>query len=230
MKISVIIPAYNEEENLGATLDAILASDYPDFEVIVVDNASKDKTSDVATKKGVRVVHEKRKGTMWACEAGRKIARGEIIVRLDADCLPSSHWLARGAGYFRNPRVAAVSGPYHYFDAPKSFRHFALFCEKYMYAPMSALLSALNIGGIIIGGNSFMRASYLEQIGGFDTSITFYGDDTDVARRLSAKGKIVFDRQLILKTSGRRFKNEGTLKIISLYIFHFFRVLFVSKS
>ena len=227
MKISVIIPAYNEEENLGATLDAILASDYPDFEVIVSDNGSTDKTTEIARSKGVKVVREERKGTMWACEAGRKVATGEIIVRLDADCLPSKHWLSRGASYFENPKVAAVSGPYHYFDAPKFFRHFALFSEKYIYTPASAALSMLNIGGIIIGGNSFMRASYLREIGGFDTSIVFYGDDTDVAKRLSTKGKIIFDRRLVLKTSARRFKNEGTLKIIGLYIFHFFKAMFV---
>jgi len=121
-----------------------------------------------------------------------------------------------------------VSGPYDYFDGPKSFRNFSLFLEKNVYSTINAFLSKFRFGGIIIGGNSFMRAKMLQEIGGFDTSITFYGDDTDVAKRLSAKGKIIFDSQLVLKSSARRFKNEGTIKISVLYIFNFFKTVFIS--
>ena len=230
MKISVIIPAYNEEESLDKTLDAILASNYPNFEVIVVDNASTDKTSEIAKSKGVKVIYEERKGTMWACEAGRKVAQGEIIARLDADCLPEKGWLSKGARWFADKKVSAVSGPYDFFDSPTIFRYFALGIQKYVYVPIDFFLSALRIGGITIGGNTFMRASALEKINGFDTSITFYGDDTDVAKRLSATGKIIFDGSLILKSSARRFKSEGTTKIFILYIFHFFRVMFIGKN
>ena len=94
MKVSVIIPAYNEEKSLGQTLDAVMVSDYHDFEIIVSDNGSVDKTSEIARSKGVKVVSEKRKGTLWAREAGRKAATGEILVFLDADCLPEKTWLS----------------------------------------------------------------------------------------------------------------------------------------
>ncbi len=230
MKISVIIPALNEEKNIARTLDNIFSSNYPDFEVIVSDNGSVDKTSEIAASKGAKVVVEKRKGTMWACEAGRKIANGEIIVRLDADCLPKSDWLSRGAKHFANKKVVLVSGPYDYFDGPKGFRYFTLGLEKYIYAPVNAILSAMHVGGITLGGNTFIRTAALSAIGGFNTSITFYGDDTDLPKRLSSKGKIIFDGSLVLKTSARRFKNEGTIKIGATYIFHFFRVLFSSRN
>jgi glycosyltransferase involved in cell wall biosynthesis len=225
MKISVIIPAYNEEKNIASTLDAIFASDYPNFEVIVIDNASTDATHVIASKTGARVIREDRKGTMWACEAGRKIAHGDIIVRLDADCLPEKSWLARGATWFADKKISAVSGPYDYFDGPKTFRNLSLFFQKYFYAPLSYILSLGRKGGVLIGGNSFMRATALEKIGGFNTSIVFYGDDSDVAKRISSQGKIVFDNALILKTSARRFKAEGTLKIGTLYIFNFFKIM-----
>ena len=228
MKISVIIPAYNEEENITATLDALLACDYPDFEVIVIDNASKDKTFEVASKKNVKVIREERKGTMWACEAGRKIATGEIVARLDADCLPEKNWLAKGARWFADKKVSAVSGPYDYFDGPSVFRYFALGLQKYIYVPLNYFLIFFRIGGITIGGNTFMRAASLEKIHGFDTSITFYGDDTDVAKRLSTVGKVIFDGSLVIKTSARRFKSEGMLTISAKYVYHFFKVIFIS--
>ncbi len=228
MKISVIIPALNEEKNIGKAIDAILSSDYPNFEVIVSDNGSTDKTSDIARAKGVKVVREERKGTMWACEAGRKVAHGDIIVRLDADCLPETDWLSRGAKHFMDKKVVVVSGPYDYFDGPAGFRYFALGLEKYVYSPVNVILSMLSIGGITLGGNTFIRASALSSIGGFNTAITFYGDDTDLPKRLSSKGKIIFDGSLVLKTSARRFKTEGTIKIGARYIFHFFRILFSS--
>ena len=98
--ISIIIPAYNEEAFLAATLQAIFSQDYEHFEVLVVDNGSSDRTAEIARTFPVRLLHEKRQGTMWACECGRKQATGDIIVRMDADCLPPSDWLRRGVAHF----------------------------------------------------------------------------------------------------------------------------------
>ena len=75
----------------------------------------------------------------------------------------------------------------------------------------------------MIGGNSFFRADILEKAGGFNTAILFYGDDTEVARRMAAHGKVVFSTKLPIKTSARRFKDQGTYKITTFYIFHFFK-------
>ncbi len=229
MKVSVIIPALNEEKNIGKTLDAILSSDYPNFEVIVSDNGSTDKTSEVAKVKGVKVVREERKGTLWAREAGRKISSGKILAFLDADCLPENDWLSRGAKHFSDHKVIAVTGPYDYYDGPVFFRWFSLASQKYIYRPFNTLLRAFK-RGMLIEGNTFIRASTLEAIGGFDTSITFYGDGTDTAKRLAPHGKIIFDNSLTLKTSARRFKSEGAIKIVWLYIFFFFRTAFFRKT
>ncbi len=228
MKISVIIPAYNEEENLGKTLDAILSSDYPNFEVIVADNASTDKTSAIAAAKGAKVIYEKRKGTSSAREAGRKVASGKILAFLDADCLPEKDWLSRGAKHFDDHRVVAVTGPYDYYDGPIFFRWFSLNSQKYIWRPVNSIVRVFN-RGMLIEGNMFIRASTLETVGGFDVLITFYGDGTDTAKRLAPHGQIVFDKNLVLKTSARRFKREGTIKITAEYIFHFFRTAFFLK-
>ena len=229
MKVSVIIPAYNEEKSLGQTLDAVMVSDYHDFEIIVSDNGSVDKTSEIARSKGVKVVSEKRKGTLWAREAGRKAATGEILVFLDADCLPEKTWLSKGVKHFENPKVVAATGPYDYYDGSIFFRWLSLNSQKYIYSPFNAFIRIFD-RGMLIEGNTFIRASTMEAVGGFNTSITFYGDGTDTAKRLAPKGKIIFDRNLTLKTSARRFENEGTLKITALYLFHFFKTMLASRN
>ena len=132
MKISVIIPAHNEEKYLRQTLEAILAQDYPDFEVIVIDNASTDRTAEIARSfPGVKLVSESRKGTMWACERGRQEATGEIIVRMDADCLPEKDWLVKGVALFADSKVSGSSGPYNYYDADSFFRNFSLYFQVF---------------------------------------------------------------------------------------------------
>ena len=84
-KISVVVPAYNEALVISSTLRAILAQDYPDFEVIVVNNASTDNTAEIVHGfeisgkiPSVRLVHETKKGLLHARERGRKEARGQI--------------------------------------------------------------------------------------------------------------------------------------------------------
>ena len=72
-----------------------------------------------------------------------------------------------------------------------------------------------------------MRAETVKSFGGFNTDIAFYGDDTDTAKRLSKKGKVVFDNDLMIEGSFRRLKKEGKIKIPLTYIFYFFKVWMV---
>ncbi len=83
MKVSVIIPTLNEEESIGQTIDQIPKSD--DQEIMIVDGLSRDKTREIATSKGARVVEEKRKGYGRAYKTGFREAFGEIIATLDGD-------------------------------------------------------------------------------------------------------------------------------------------------
>lgn len=225
MKISVVIPAFNEQEYLGKTLEAVLAQNYPDFEVIVVNNASTDKTEIVAKSfSKVKVVTETNKGLLFARERGRKEAAGEIIANLDADCLPAPDWLSKAAHYFANPEIIAVTGPYDYYDAGSAFRKFSFATQRDIYRLVNNMMDTLHTGGILIGGNNLIRASALEAAGGYNTSIQFYGEDTDTARRISKLGKIFFSKEHIVKTSARRFKAEGTMKISAFYLYHFLKV------
>ncbi|MDE2038143.1 MAG: glycosyltransferase family 2 protein [Patescibacteria group bacterium] len=230
MKISVVIPAYNEERAIAASLTALMAQDHPDFEVILVDNASTDRTASVAASiPGVTVVSESRKGTMWACERGRSAATGELVVRMDADCLPDPRWLARGAAHFSDPSVVAATGPYDYYDASPVFRAATLIFQKIFYRWSNWAAQRARKGAVMIGGNSFMRASALAAAGGFNTDYVFYGDDTDTAKRMAGQGWVVFDPRLVIRSSARRFKAQGVLDLSRKYLVHFMKVIFSKK-
>ncbi len=228
MKISVVIPAYNEEESLANTLKAVLAQDYGDFEVIVVNNASTDRTAEVAAAFPVKVVFEARKGLLWAREAGRQAASGGIIANIDADCLPSPDWLSHAAAHFADDAVAAVTGPYDYHDGSAFFRTTSLLTQSHIYRPMNAFLQLPVFGdrAILIGGNNLIRADILKKAGGYNTDLTFYGEDTDTAKRVCRYGKVIFSPKVVMKTSARRFKAEGAVRLMTKYWFHFFKQVF----
>jgi glycosyltransferase involved in cell wall biosynthesis len=222
--ISIVIPAHNEEKYIGRTLRAVLDLDYPDFEVIVIDNASTDNTSAIAKSfPGVKVFFEKQKGTQFARERGRVESKGEIIAGIDADCIPDRDWLKNGVVYFNDPNVVAVSGPYYYYDTGWFFRSVSLFIQR-TYAITNDILQFFHHGAVLIGGNWLIRASAMEKIGGHDTSFVFYGDDTDTAKRLSKVGKIIFSTKFVMQSSGRRFENIGLLRTLYNYALGFLRV------
>ncbi len=235
MKVSVVIPAHNEEKGIAHTLRAILAQDYPDYEVIVVDNASSDRTREVAAGFPVIVVRESRKGLLWARERGRKEAKGDIIANIDADCVPDTDWLSRGVRHFTNDRlgtISAISGPYDYHDAKWFFRNFSLLTQKYIYRTVSIILQLpfIKKGAVLIGGNNMIRASVLRKTNGYNTSLTFYGEDTDTAVRVANYGRVIFSPKLIMKTSARRFHNEGIITLEAKYLYHFFKHIFARKN
>ncbi|MEI8061677.1 MAG: glycosyltransferase family 2 protein [bacterium] len=237
MKVSIVIPAHNEEVNIEKTLDAIFKQTYHNFEVLVVDNASTDKTNSIlhAYKNKhhglkLKILSENRKGTQWARECGRLDAEGGIIANIDADCIPHANWLEKGMHSFLVKEVVAVGGPYDYYDAPKMTRWFSLYFQKIFYFIVNIVLQKLHKGGVLIGGNVLLRADALEKAGGYNTDLVFYGDDTDTAKRMSRQGRVVFNRNLSMPTSARRLKSQGVIRTSLIYFYHFFRIIFKKSN
>jgi cellulose synthase/poly-beta-1,6-N-acetylglucosamine synthase-like glycosyltransferase/lipopolysaccharide/colanic/teichoic acid biosynthesis glycosyltransferase len=114
LRASVIIPAYNAAATLGECLDAALEQTVsrPDYEVIVVDDGSQDRTASVAEERGVRVIKQKNQGPAVARNAGAAVARGDVLVFTDADCVPETTWLAEMLRPFADAAVRAVKGAY----------------------------------------------------------------------------------------------------------------------
>lgn len=234
MKISFVIPAYNEERHLPQCLAAVereLARTPCDAEVIVVNNASTDRTGEVARGYSfVRVVDEPRKGLVRARHAGLAASAGELIANIDADTMPPEGWLETVLAEFpADERLAALSGPFIYHDL--SLLHRALTRLFYIFGYLSHLAShhLFRTGAMLQGGNFVVRRTHLEQAGGFDTSIEFYGEDTDVARRISKVGKVKWTFKLPMYASGRRLKHEGVITTGLRYAANYFHVLLRGK-
>ena len=119
-RISLIIPAYNEERYLRGCLELVKKQTLKPFEVIVVDNNSTDKTAAIAAKYDfVTVVRESQQGRVYAQTTGFNRARGELIARIDADTHLPANWVQELAVIAaRKPQVAAFTGCGAFYDAP----------------------------------------------------------------------------------------------------------------
>ncbi len=231
-KISVIIPAWNEEEYIGTALDALHNQSFPrdDFEIVVIDNVSTDQTATIAREKGAdRVIYEPSKGTNSARQRGICEARGEIVAFLDADCVPPAEWLEKiyTTLHKRGSRCAAVAGAYVFHVEPIDHIFFAQ--EAYRWIVMPAISSIfgriLQRGGVLIGGNFASFRENFQRINGLDTSYTFFGDDASIAKKFGEIGYVEFDPTLYVITSDRRFLREGLLKTNWEYTKNFLKVM-----
>ena len=224
LNVSVIVCAHNEARYLGACLHSLLAQSRLPDEIIVINNASTDATRAVALQvPSVRVVDEPRKGLVIARETGRHAASGDVLVYVDADCRAPIGWLARVERRFlRDPRLLALSGPYRFYDWDLWGR-LLIRAYDYTLAPVTQCLvkHVLRIGTVFYGGNFAVRRESLERIGGFDTSIEFHGEDTNLGRRLFAVGKVGLFHDCYLHTSARRYVAMGKGAVIRLYIRNF---------
>ncbi|CDI05458.1 glycosyltransferase family 2 protein [Candidatus Nitrosotenuis uzonensis] len=111
-RMSVLIPAYNEEKVIRTTIESLIATDYPDKEIIAIDDGSKDQTFSIMSeyKDKIKVIHKENGGKASALNAGMLYATGSIIVILDADTIIGYSSLKQLAKSFSNENVAAVAG------------------------------------------------------------------------------------------------------------------------
>jgi glycosyltransferase involved in cell wall biosynthesis len=216
VRISFVVPAYNEEALLPACLQAIRAEVERTgvaAEVIVVNNASTDRTADVAAgTPGVMLVHEPKKGLVQARKAGFDASSGELVANIDADTLVPVGWLDQVQREFaKDKELVTLSGPYDYYDVPFRLRAAArlFYCMAFVTYSFNRYL--LRVGSMVQGGNFVVKREALIKAGGFDPTFTFYGEDTDIARRMNRVGRVKFTWAVMAKSSGRRLQGDGLL-------------------
>jgi glycosyltransferase involved in cell wall biosynthesis len=228
---SVIVCAFNEEQLLPGCLHSLLRQSFPPHEIIVINNASTDRTAAVASIPGIRVVDEPRKGLVVARETGRRVSTGDVLVYVDADCRAPREWLELVAREFEgaNP-PAAVTGPYRFYDWDIAGRVLVRLYD-YSLAPLTHALAqyVFRLGAVLYGGNFAVRRDALETIGGFDTSIEFHGEDTNLARRISKAGRVRLRQACWVFTSARRYKTMGRGKVFVLYLRNFCAEIFFHR-
>ncbi len=188
-RVSVVICTFNGERTLGETCAAVARLEYPDLEVIVVDDGSTDASAAIAAEHGFTVISTENQGLSAARNTGARAATGEIVAYLDDDAAPDPHWLHYAVDAFAREGVVAVGGPN--VAVPGD----GLVADAVAMAPgnPSHVLLSDRVAEHIPGCNSLFRRDALRAIGGFDPRFRTAGDDVDVCWRLQdAGGTIAF--------------------------------------
>jgi glycosyltransferase involved in cell wall biosynthesis len=194
--LSFVVPAYNEERLLGATLDAIHAAALScgePHEVVVADDASSDRTAELAAAHGARVVHVNCRQIAATRNAGARAARGEMLVFVDADTLVNAE-VVRAAVEAMN--AGAVGG-----GAPVRFDGRI---PLYARLLLPLLVWSFRINRLAAGCFLFCRRSAFEATAGWDERY-FGGEEVIFSRALKRQGRFVVLRASVL-TSGRKLR------------------------
>src|SRR5207302_6607656 len=168
--VTVAVPVKDRRDRMLRCLDAVLAQDYPDYDVIVLDNGSTDGTREACHERAqdasVPVQVEVIEGRVGRVRnVGARIASGEIIAYTDSDCLPSPRWLSAAVPAFDDPAVGVVTGTTLPEDPPP-------------YKPWHATMEVIEQTWHFESCNVFFRREPLIDAGGFDDDLGHFGEDT----------------------------------------------------
>ena len=189
-KISVLVCTYNGAKTLVECLEGLMLLNYPDYEVIVVNDGSTDSTSEIVARFPVRLISTPNQGLSTARNLGAEAATGEIVAYIDDDAMPDPDWLLHIAESFKNPAYGAVGGPN---IAPLSAGFMADCVDHAPGSPTHVLVTDREAEHIP-GCNFAIRREILLQMGGFDSRFRVAGDDVDLCWRLEEMGwKIGFN-------------------------------------
>jgi glycosyltransferase involved in cell wall biosynthesis len=214
-EVSVVIPAYNEEENILRTLSSLsrTATRRP-VEFIVVDNNSKDRTAELIRAAGVTCLKETQQGVTPARNAGLRAARGQYVINADADTIYPPDWLEQMFKPLENPAVAACYGRFSFIPIGNTSRFTYFFYEHaadaLRYFNKYFREEAVNVYGF---NSSFRRAQGLE-VDGFDHPPQA-NEDGWLALKLRDKGfgklYYVTHPKALVWTTDRRIHIDGGL-------------------
>jgi O-antigen biosynthesis protein len=183
-RISVVVCSFNGASTIRDTLDALARLEYPNFEVIVVNDGSTDRTGFIASEYDVRLISTENRGLSNARNTGWREATGEIVAYIDDDAYPDPHWLQFLAYRFMTTDYVGVGGPN---IAPEGDGNIADCVANAPGGPVHVLVSDSEAEHIP-GCNMAFRREALEAIDGFDPRYRAAGDDVDLCWRLQQRG------------------------------------------
>ncbi len=179
--VSVVICAYNAERTMRPCLESLRKLDYPNFEVVIVDDGSRDRTAEISADfPQFRLIRQSNKGLSYARNVGLHAARGEIIAYTDSDCVVDPHWLMLMVRSMMENNFDGCGGPNY---APHEDGWIEASCAASPGAPCHVLV-AEDRAEHLAGCNMVFTKAALLKVGGFDPQFTNAGDDVDICWRL----------------------------------------------
>jgi cellulose synthase/poly-beta-1,6-N-acetylglucosamine synthase-like glycosyltransferase len=209
--ISVIIPALNEEKYIGNVFDGLRGQTFRDFETIVVDGNSTDRTREIA-KKHARVVVERHEGIGRARNSGARAAKGAILVFLDADTKPSKTLLETYYRAFKSTGDVAATGPILPLEKTNKRVNMGYKVVSILFVKSSILFGRASI----VGSNFAVRRKIFERVRGFNAKYLTY-EDWDLSLRIRKLGRIAYLDDAVVYTSVRRVKAWG---VSGFFLYH----------
>jgi cellulose synthase/poly-beta-1,6-N-acetylglucosamine synthase-like glycosyltransferase len=184
-KVSVIVCAYNAERTMDSCLASLKELNYPNYEVIVVNDGSSDRTLQITQRYDyVRLINQENKGLSVARNVGMTAATGEIVAYTDSDCMADPDWLTYLVAKFLSSGLAAVGGPN--LSPPEDSLVPA--CVAVSPGVPTHILLSDEVAEHIAGCNMAFRRQVLQEINGFNPIFRTAGDDVDICWRLQDRG------------------------------------------
>ena len=179
--VSVVVCSYNGAATLEECLRSLVAMDYPDYEVILVDDGSTDRTPEIASKfPSVRYIRQCNHGLSIARNVGAQAARGQIVAYTDSDCVADEKWLLYLATAMADQQVQAIGGP----NLPPASDNWVARCVAASPGGPSHVMLDDRLAEHVPGCNMAFEREALLKFGAFDPQFRVAGDDVDVCWRL----------------------------------------------
>lgn len=189
LSFSIIIPARNEERYIGRCLQSIRAVKWPsdDYEVLLIDNGSSDRTAQIATDHGARVYIRPGDSVAGLRNFGASQSVGKILVFIDADCTVSPEWLSKASQYLDQAEVVSFGSPPVVPDDCTWVQHAWFHIRRKAGVAETEWLESMNM---------FVRKEAFEQVGGFNPELVTC-EDYDLSVRLRSLGRLISDDRIL---------------------------------
>lgn len=218
MKISVVIPVYNEEKYIKSCLESLKKQEVAPDEVIIVDNNCRDNTVAIVKEFNVTIVPENKQGIAAARNCGFSAATGDIIARTDADASLPPDWIKKIKENFEDSSIDAVGGPIIYLKT--------LFRSTWYSNLFYRILNTIQHHHTLIGSNMALRKEMWNKVKGeVCTNDKQVHEDADLAIHIYKNGgKIGYDSDLVVACSPRRIVRKPASFFLE-YPFRLFRTI-----
>ncbi len=208
-KVSVVVCSYNGAKTLDRCLESLGKVNYPDYEVVLVDDGSKDNTQEiVARHPWVVNIRQENKGLSYARNVGANSSKGDVIVYTDSDCMADPDWLYYLVGTLLSGDYAGVGGP----NISPPAENWIQACVAAAPGGPSHVLLTDVVAEHIPGCNMAFHRWAFEQVGGFDPEYRKAGDDVDFCWRLQQSGGVIAFSPAAIVWHYRRFTLQAFRK------------------
>jgi glycosyltransferase involved in cell wall biosynthesis len=208
-RVSVVVCSYNGGTTLGECLQSLVSLDYPDYEVILVDDGSTDDTPDIAARfPDVRTIRQPNRGLSAARNAGLQAATGRVVAYTDSDCVADRAWLSNLMLAMNDQQVDAIGGP----NVPPPSDGMVAMCVAASPGGPSHVMIDDRLAEHVPGCNMAFDRARLLALGGFDEQFRQAGDDVDICWRFLDAGHSIGYAPGALVWHHRRATVRGYIK------------------